>query len=128
MITPLEILFSYLAPPRPLIDEREFEAVVQPTRSIVGFTVANLSRLHDQLSERREELMAEIARMTEELRQVNASIEPLAASLTTLAVDPALTKDEVAMAEAPVAHALEAAVSETRDVKSHDATIGLMVS
>ncbi len=75
-------------------------------RSTVGFVVVNLNRMHGQLNDRRDDLIAEIERKTEELRQVNAALAPLAKSLTDLSIDPALTTEERELAEKPMDSAL----------------------
>lgn len=79
----------------------------KPLRSVVGGVVVRMHGMYLTLSERREILNTEIARMTEELRQTNLSLETLSAGLMAVGDDPALTEDEREMVGRPIVAEIE---------------------
>lgn len=74
--------------------------IAQP-RSIIGTTVLTLDRQRRDMLNQSQALSADIQRMTEELRQTDASLRSVSGALIEMMNDPALTEDERKLAEAP---------------------------
>lgn len=67
---------------------------VQPPRSIVGGLVDKLNKSLEISHGMRTDLEARIAKDTETLRQVNASIAAVETAMISISDDPALTQEE----------------------------------
>lgn len=76
-------------------------------RSVVGQAVVSLDRIRQSALARIEQLTNEIEARNDELRQHRTSLRGIDAHLLELAVDPALTDAERALAEAPISTAIE---------------------
>ena len=102
------------------IDDRFDAPRIEPkapiSRTTIGSTIVNMTRVHGRLTENARKLTADIERMTEELRQNTEAVSALTIAMLRIKDDPAITDSERQAAEAAIETEVEQHVDSALDI------------